>query len=89
MPKKSTVGELASAATVTDFAEQLSSYTTLTADEIATLFPKTTDRVELMELLKIVGADADDKEKKAQLVARIDSVGGAVLKIVKKFAPGL
>jgi hypothetical protein len=89
MPKKSKIGELASAATGAEFADQLSSYTSLTASEISTLFPKTTDRVELMELLKIVGADADDNEKKVQLVARIEHVGGAVLKIVKKFAPGL
>jgi len=89
MPKKSKIGELASAATVAEFADQLSSYTTLTASEISILFPKTTDRVELMELLKIVGAATDDNEKKAQLMAKIDRVGGAVLKIVQKFAPGL
>lgn len=62
MPKKSKIAELASAETVGEFADQLSSYTTLTASEISTLFPKITDRVELMELLKIVGAETDDND---------------------------
>jgi len=89
MPKKSRIGELASAATKAKFGDQLSSYTNLTADEIKLLFPKKSDREELVELLRIVNLDADDKTKKAELAEKIGRVGGAVIKIAKKFAFGL
>jgi hypothetical protein len=89
MPKKSKIGELASAATKAEFGDKLSSYTSLTAREIEVLFPKKTDREELIELLRIVNSDADDKRKRAELTEKIGKVGGAVIKIVKKFALGL
>ena len=85
MPKKSAVGKIASATTKKEFADELSSHTTLTADEIKALFPKKADRDELMELIKIVNSDADDKEKKAELINKIGKVRGAVIKIGKKF----
>ena len=85
MPKKSSVGKIASAKTKKEFAEKLSSHTTLTANEIETLFPKKADREELMELIEIVNSDADDKAKKAELKNKIGKVGGAVIKIGKKF----
>jgi len=88
MPRKSRIGELASAATKAEFGDQLSSYTSLTADEIKVLFPKKSDREELVELLRIVNSDADDKTKKAELAEKIGKVGGAVIKIAKKFAVG-
>ncbi len=89
MPKKSKIGELASAGTKAKFGNQLSSYTSLTADEIKVLFPNKSDREELVELLRIVNSDADDKTKKAELKEKIGKVGGAVIKIAKKFALGL
>jgi hypothetical protein len=89
MAKRSKIGVLASAETKKEFGDILSSYTTLTAEETQRLFPKKSDREELMELLKIVNSDADDKEKKAKLVGNISKVSGAVFAIVKKFATGL
>jgi hypothetical protein len=89
MPRKSKIGELASAATKAEFGDQLSSYTNLTADEIKALFPKKSDREELVELLRIVNSDADDKTKKAELIEKIGKVGGVVIKVAKKFALGL
>lgn len=89
MPAKSKIGEIASAATKEDFAEQLSSYTTLTADEIKTLFPTKSDREEMVELIRIVKSSADDNTKKAELIEKISNVSGAVLKLVMKFASGI
>ena len=40
------------------------------------LFPKKSDREQLVELLKIVNSDADDKAKKAELAEKIGKVGG-------------
>lgn len=84
MPKKSEIGELASAKTTAEFADKLSSYTTLTAAEIATLFSAKSDREELMELITIVQSDADDKAKQAKLVESIGKISGAIIKIAKK-----
>ncbi len=83
MPKKSEIGELASAETTAEFADKLSSYTKLTAGEIATLFSAKSDRDELMELINIVHSDSDDKTKQAKLAANIGKVGGAIIKIAK------
>ena len=85
MAKRSKIGEIASAETKKEFADKLSSYTTLTAEEVQQLFPKKSDREELMELLKIVNSDADDKVKKTRLVENISKVSGAVITIGKKF----
>lgn len=84
MPKKSKIGKIASSKTKAEFAEQLSSYTTLTADEIKLLFPKSSDRKELIELIQIVHSDTETKEKQAKLVANIGKVSGAVIKLAKK-----
>ncbi|HEX9599994.1 MAG TPA: hypothetical protein VF985_00760, partial [Mariniflexile sp.] len=66
------------------FADEISSLTILTSEEIQTLFPKKADRVELEELLKIINLDIDDKEKKIKLIENIEKVGGAIIKIGKK-----
>lgn len=79
----------ASAKTKEKFADKLSSYTTLTADEIQGLFPEPSDREELIELIKIVNSDASDKEKKAELAEKIGKVSGVVIAIGKKFVTGL
>ena len=89
MAKRSAIGRLASANTKARFAEELSSHTSLTSDEIKELFPIKSDRQELLELIKIVNSDAADKEKRAQIAEKIGKVGGAVIKVVKKFATGL
>ena len=89
MAKRSAIGALASAKTRREFADKLSSFTSLTAEEIQTLFPKKSDREELMELMKIVNSDARDKEKKAELAEKIGKVSGAVITIGKRFVPGL
>jgi hypothetical protein len=89
MAKRSEIGKLASAKTKKEFADKLSSYTTLTAEEIKQLFPKKSDREELMELITIVNSDASDKEKKAKLVEKISKVSGAVIAIGKKFVTGM
>ena len=89
MAKRSAIGKLASAKTKKKFADELSSHTSLTADEVSDLFPTKSDREELLELIKIVNSDADDKDKKAELTAQIGKVGSAVMKIVRKFATGV
>ena len=89
MPRKSKVGRLASAPTKAHFAEELSSYTSLTADEVKALFPKKSDRDELLELLRIVQSAADEDAKKAQVVEKIGKISGAVLKLATRFASGL
>ncbi len=89
MPKKSDVGELASAATKEAFGDKLSSYTSLTSKEVEDLFPERSDRDELLELIKVVNSSADETTKKAELVGKIGKVSGAVLKIGKKFVSGL
>ena len=86
MAKLSTIGKLASAKTKKEFADELSSYTSLTAQELVDLFPTKTDREELLELFSIVNSDAEEKERKAELVTKIGVVSGAVMKIVKNFA---
>ena len=89
MPKKSAIGEVASAATKAEFAETLSSFTTLTADEVAALFPQKADRDELLALLQIVAAASDENAKRAALISQIDKVAGAVLRIVGHVAKGI
>lgn len=89
MAKRSPVGKIASAKTKAQFAEEISSYTTLTAEEAKELFPKKSDREELLDLIRIVNSDAEDKEKKAELIKKIGKVSGAVIKIGKKFTTGI
>jgi hypothetical protein len=84
MPRKSAVGALASAQTKAEFADVLSSYTTLTADEVQTLFPAKADRDELLELLKIVSSATTANQKQAALISNIQKVAGAALKVVGK-----
>lgn len=89
MADVSAIGRLASQRTREEFAAELAQHTTLTAPEIAALFPERTDQEEFLELLNIVSAAADDNVKKAKLIERIGTVGGAVIKITKRFATGL
>lgn len=85
MAKKSEIGEAASEKSKKIFADEISSLTMLTAEEILTLFPKETDRKELEELLKIINADSEDKAKQQKLVDNINKISGAILTIGKKF----
>ncbi|MFT6899092.1 MAG: hypothetical protein ACJA13_003524 [Paraglaciecola sp.] len=89
MPKKSTIGQLASKKTKNEFSAELSSYTQLTKEEINTLFPKKSDREELLNLLEIVNSSTDENERKARIAEKIGKVSGAVVRLVKNFAPGL
>jgi hypothetical protein len=89
MPKKSAIGQLASKKTKSEFADELSSYTQLTKEEISALFPKKSDREELLALVEIVNSATDENEKKAKIAEKIGKVSGAVVKLVKNFAPGL
>ncbi len=89
MPRRSAIGKIASKKTKSAFAEELSSHTAFTAKETAELFPNKSDRDELVALIEIVNSDKNDKEKQAELVARIGEVGGAVLKLSKKVTTGL
>jgi len=89
MPNKSAIGKLASAKTKVEFAEELSSLTAFTSQELKDLFPLKSDREEWLELAKIVNSDATDKDKQAELVAKIGKVSSAVIKIGKRFATGI
>jgi len=84
MAKKSKIGKIASEKTKKQFADEISSLTILTSEEIQNLFPKKADRVELDEFLKIINLDIEDKEKKIKLVENIEKIGGAIIKIGKK-----
>ncbi len=84
MPRKSAIGTVAGGTTKAQFAEELSSLTSFTANELKELFPKKVDREELLELIDIVQSSADDNKKKAELISKISKVSGAVLKIAKK-----
>lgn len=89
MVKQSTIGQRASKKTKKDFADELSSNTIFTAKEVEEFFPKKTDREELVTLIKIVNSNSNEKEKKAELVAQIGKVSGAVMRVVKKVTTGL
>lgn len=89
MAKQSAIGKLAGSKTKAQFAEKLASYTSLTSDEVKELFPTKSDREELLALIKIVNSDATEKQKKAELTAKIGKVGGAIIKIGKRFAAGM
>ncbi len=89
MAKKTNVGKLASDKTKKAFADEISSLTILTSQEIQALFPKKADRVELEEFIKIIKLDIDDKEKKIKLVENIGRISGTIIKIGKKFISGV
>jgi hypothetical protein len=89
MPKKSKVGHMASKKTKKQFSDELSSFTKLTAEEIQQLFPKKSDRDELLTLLEIIYSASDENEKKAEIAEKIGKIGGVVIKLAKNFAPGL
>ena len=81
MAKKSSIGQATSKQTMEEFANELSSHTTFKAKEIEELFPEETDRDELVKLINIVNLHTGNQ---AQLVNDINSVSGAVIKLVKK-----
>lgn len=89
MAEPSAIGVLARKKTREQFAAELAKYTSLNAQEIEALFPEKADQRELIELLKIVTEATDDNIKKAKLAEHIGDVGGAVIKIAKRFATGL
>jgi hypothetical protein len=89
MAKQSTIGEIASSETGAEFAAALAKHSSLTADQIKKLFPTENDRAELLSLLEIVNDATSENEKKARIAQKIGQVGGAILKITKKFATGL
>jgi len=89
MPKKSAVGQIASKKTKKEFSNELSSHTQLTAEEVSNLFPKKSDREELLLLLELINSAADENEKKAKIAEKIEKISGAVIKLAKNFAPGL
>lgn len=89
MAKLSKLGTLTHRKTKDQFSEELAKYTSLTAGENKALFPKQKDREEMVHLLKIVNKAGDDTAKKAELIENIGKVGGAVLKVAKRFAIGL
>lgn len=84
-PKRSPVGALASADTRTQFADTLSSYTTLTAEQAANLFPTKADRDELVALLSAVRSATNDNQRRTRVIEQIESFAGAVVKIVAQF----
>jgi hypothetical protein len=49
------------------------------------LYPTKVDREELLDLIRIVDADADDMEKRTELTAKVGGISRAVLAITKKF----
>ncbi|CAD6882044.1 hypothetical protein [Methylomonas albis] len=89
MPKQDAISKIAQNKTSEEFADALSSYSNLTSDQLAKLFPEQSDKDEIIALLKIVNSAADDNTKKAELVAKISDIGGAVIKVAKHFATGL
>lgn len=87
--KKSKIGKAASELTRARFADELSSYTTLSKGEITALFPTQRDREELSELIDIVLNAADDNERRAKLINGIEKVAGAVTTLVQSRVLGV
>ena len=82
MAKKSSIGRAASRATRLQYDAQLGFFSRFSEEELAALFPDAVDKEELFKLIKIVNADTGEKEKQAALIANIQQVSGAVIKLV-------
>jgi hypothetical protein len=89
MPKQDIYSTLSETKTSEMFANELSSYSSLTSEQIKGLFPEKSDRDEIIALLKIVNSASDDNEKKTELIKNIGDIGGAVITVAKHFATGL
>ena len=88
MAKKSNIGQIASKRTTEAFSNELSKFTSFTSEEAKRLFPKQSDRDELIRLIEIVNSDKEDKEKQKELIDEITNVSGVVIKLVKKITTG-
>lgn len=80
------IGAAAAQATDAEFADQIAAFTTLSKDEIATLFPTQNDQTELSALIDVIRSSTNDNERTAKLVAGIDKLGSAVVKLLKSRA---
>ncbi len=87
--QRSGVGIVASKKTKSQFSDELSRYTQLTKDEVNDLFPKKTDRDQLIALLKIVDSASKENEKKALISENIHELSGTVIKLAKNFFPSI
>lgn len=69
-----------------DTASQISSLTHMTDSEIKALFPTKDDVQQLTTLMQIVNANTTQAQKQKKIIDNIQSIAGAVVKIVGKFA---
>ena len=70
--------------TARDLAGDISSLTTMTDREINELFPKSSDKQRLAELMEIVNGAGSRNEKINGIVDNIEDLAGVILKVVAK-----
>ena len=70
--------------TARDLAGDISSLTTMTDREINELFPKSSDKQRLAELMEIVNGAGSRNEKINGIVDNIEHLAGVILKVVAK-----
>ncbi|HEX6982033.1 MAG TPA: hypothetical protein VF181_04675 [Balneolaceae bacterium] len=68
-----------------EVAGRISSVTTMTKDEITSLFPKRGDQKKLAELMQIVKSAENRNSKVNEIVGRAEEFSGVILKLLGKF----
>jgi hypothetical protein len=66
-------------------AQELTSLTFLTEQEVERLLPRKVDKERFGTLMAIVAAETDDNTKVAALKENLDEVGGVLMKILRLF----
>lgn len=74
----------AEAQTNKQLADKIAALTKLAPQDIETLAPSATDKLKLTQLIEIVRSAADANDKKAQILANIESYAGIILNIAGK-----
>jgi hypothetical protein len=64
-------------------ADEISSLTFLTEEDVERLLPRKVDKERFGTLMAIVAADTDDNTKVAALRENLDDVGAVLVKILK------
>jgi hypothetical protein len=66
-----------------EFVSDISSLTSLSDDEINSLFPQRSDQEKLLKLLAIVQGATDENEMINKLKMNLDELAGTALKLIK------
>lgn len=68
-----------------EFVSDISSLTSLTDEEINTLFPQRSDQEKLLKLLTIVQGATDENNKIVALKTNIEELAGTAVRLIKYF----